>query len=211
MEKKDVLALLPTGGGKSLCYQVPALMLDGFTLVVSPLIALMKDQVGRLKSLGIHADAIYSGMRQNEIERILDNAQFGKTKLLYLAPERLKSERFRERLVHLPVSLIAVDEAHCISQWGHDFRPSYLAVGEIRPLFPKTPLLALTASATREVVTEITERLLMKDANIVRDSFARKNLHYHVVHRQDHIPYITRLLKKIKVLRLCTFDTGVRQ
>jgi ATP-dependent DNA helicase RecQ len=198
LDKKDVLALLPTGGGKSLCYQVPALMMEGVTIVISPLIALMKDQVSRLKEIGIEAHAIYSGQKQNDIDRQLDNAQFGKTKLLYLSPERLKSDRFRERLIHLPVNLIAVDEAHCISQWGHDFRPAYLEIGEIRAYFPNVPLLALTASATKEVREEIIERLLMKKAHLVKDSFARKNLHYHVVHRQDHLPYITRLLIKNK-------------
>ena len=198
LQKKDVLALLPTGGGKSLCYQVPALMMEGVTIVISPLIALMKDQVTRLKEIGIEAHAIYSGLKPYDIDRQMDNAQFGKTKLLYLSPERLKSDRFRERLIHLPVNLIAVDEAHCISQWGHDFRPAYLEIGLIREFFPKVPLLALTASATKEVREEIMERLLMKQAVQVKDSFARKNLHYHVVHRQDHLPYITRLLIKNK-------------
>jgi ATP-dependent DNA helicase RecQ len=196
VEQKDVLALLPTGGGKSLCYQVPAMIFDGVTIVISPLIALMNDQVMRLKEIGIEAHAIFSGLKQKEIERQLDNAQFGKTKLLYVSPERLKSEFFRQRLAHLPVSLIAVDEAHCISQWGHDFRPAYLEIGEIRSFFPKIPLLALTASATKEVSDEIVERLLMKNALRIRDSFARKNLHYHVAHKQDHLPYITRLLQK---------------
>jgi len=198
MENKDVLALLPTGGGKSLCYQVPALMMEGVTIVVSPLIALMKDQVNRLNDIGIEAHAIYSGLKPYDIDRQMDNAQFGKTKLLYLSPERLKSERFCERLKHLPVNLIAVDEAHCISQWGHDFRPAYLEIGNVRQHFPKIPLLALTASATKEVREEILERLMMKEAREVKDSFARKNLHYHVVHRQDHLPYITRLLIKNK-------------
>ncbi len=196
LDKKDVLALLPTGGGKSLCYQVPAMLLEGITLVISPLIALMKDQVSRLKEVGIEATAIYTGIRQQDIDRFLDNAQFGKTKLLYISPERLRSERFRQRLQHLPVKLLAVDEAHCISQWGHDFRPAYLEIGEIREMFPKVPILALTASATKEVVSEMLEKLRMPQAMVVRDSFARKNLHYHVIHRQDHMPYITRLLQK---------------
>ena len=196
MEKRDVLALLPTGGGKSLCYQVPALMLEGVTIVVSPLIALMKDQVTRLSEIGIEAHAIYSGLSQKEIDRQLDNAQFGKTKLLYLSPERLKSEVFRQRLAHLPVNLIAVDEAHCISQWGHDFRPAYLEIGEIRKYFPGISLLALTASATKQVTEEILERLEMKQALQFKAGFARSNLRYHVVHREDHLSYITRLLQK---------------
>ncbi len=198
LKNKDVLALLPTGGGKSLCYQVPALVLEGVTIVVSPLIALMKDQVSRLKEVGVEAQAIHSGLKPYEIDRQMDNAQFGKTKLLYISPERLKSDRFRERLIHLPISLIAVDEAHCIAQWGHDFRPAYLEIGTIRTFFPKTPLLALTASATKQVREEIMESLLMKQAIQVSDSFARENLRYHVVHRQDHLPYITRLLTKNK-------------
>lgn len=198
LERKDVLALLPTGGGKSLCYQVPALAQDGLTIVISPLIALMKDQVSRLKELGIAADAIYSGLRANDIDRLLENARFGKTKLLYVSPERLKSELFLARATQMPVRLIAVDEAHCISQWGHDFRPAYLEVGEFRKYFPGIPMLALTASATREVKEEMLGKLSMEKAVVVQDSFARDNLRYHVVHREDHLPYITRLLKKNK-------------
>ncbi len=194
--KKDVLALLPTGGGKSLCYQVPALAQEGLTIVVSPLIALMKDQVGRLKELKIPCDAIYSGLRSKDIDRILDNARFGNTKLLYVSPERLKTEIFLTRLKSMPVSLIAVDEAHCISQWGHDFRPSYLDIGELRKLLPNIPLLALTATATGEVTHEILDLLEMNDAVVIRDSFARHNLHYHVIPREDQLPYIERLLLK---------------
>lgn len=193
---EDVLALLPTGGGKSLCYQVPALMGNGLTLVISPLIALMKDQVSRLKSLGIDAEALYSGMRNADIDRILDNCRFGKTRLLYVSPERLKTAMFRERVSSMPLNLIAVDEAHCISQWGHDFRPSYLEIGTLRELFPKVPMLALTASATKEVKEEILEKLGLKNAIVIRDSFARKNLRYHVIHRQDALQYTERLLLK---------------
>ncbi len=194
--KKDVLALLPTGGGKSLCYQVPALCMEGLTIVISPLIALMKDQVARLKQLNIPCDAIYSGMGSREIDRILDNARFGKTKLLYVSPERLKTEIFIARVKFMNVSLIAVDEAHCISQWGHDFRPSYLEISELRKFLPGIPLLALTATATNEVTREIIERLELKDVVIIRDSFARPNLHYHVIPREDQLPYIERLLLK---------------
>jgi len=167
---KDVLALLPTGGGKSLCYQVPAMMSDGLTIVISPLIALMKDQVSRLKSMGIQAEALFSGMRHNDIDRTIDNARFGKTKLLYVSPERLKTEMFRTRLPSMPVRLIAVDEAHCISQWGHDFRPAYLEVGELRSLFPAIPFIALTASATKEVKAEILDRLHLKDPVVIQES-----------------------------------------
>ena len=190
------MALLPTGGGKSLCYQVPALAGDGLTIVISPLIALMKDQVNRLKSLGINAEAIYSGMRPAEIDRLLDNARFGKTKLLYVSPERLKTDMFRARVQTMPVRLIAVDEAHCISQWGHDFRPSYLEVGDLREALPGVPVLALTASATKAVQDEIIEKLHLKKPVIVRDSYARHNLHYHVIPREDQLSYMERLLLK---------------
>jgi ATP-dependent DNA helicase RecQ len=193
---RDVLALLPTGGGKSLCYQVPALMSDGLTIVISPLIALMKDQVSRLKSIGVHTEAIFSGMRNADIDRIVENARYGKVKLLYVSPERLKTEMFVARLPSMPVRLIAVDEAHCISQWGHDFRPAYLEVGELRSLFPDIPFIALTASATKEVKEEILDRLHLKDPVVIQESFARSNLRYHVIHREDQMSYIERLLLK---------------
>ncbi len=171
-------------------------MQDGVTIVISPLIALMKDQVARLKSLNIEAAAIYSGMRYKEIDRILENARFGHLKLLYISPERLKTDMLKARVVNMPVDLIAVDEAHCIAQWGHDFRPSYLEISELRNLLPNVPVLALTASATKEVRQEIMDNLLMKKPEVFRDSFARPNLHYHVIRRDDQLPYIERLLAK---------------
>ncbi len=198
MKGKDVLALLPTGGGKSLCYQVPALAREGVTIVVSPLIALMKDQVSGLKKSGIEAESLHSGLRSRDIDRILDNARFGKTKLLYVSPERLKSPVFLARFMEMPISLIAVDEAHCISQWGHDFRPAYLDVGELRTLRPDIPVLALTASATREVKEEIVAKLEMRTPEIFQDSFARSNLRYHVIERNDLLDYAGKLLRKSK-------------
>lgn len=176
----DTLALLPTGGGKSLCYQIPGLVLDGICLVVSPLIALMKDQVDALKSKGVKAAAIYSGMSYREIDRTLDNCIYGDYKFLYVSPERLKAEVFIERFRQMKINLIAVDEAHCISQWGYDFRPPYLEIALIRPYHPKVPILALTASATPQVCTDIIERLEMKKSAEFRQSFARKNLSYSV-------------------------------
>ncbi|PHI20330.1 recombinase RecQ [Lewinellaceae bacterium SD302] len=175
----DTLALLPTGGGKSICFQVPALAREGVTLVVSPLIALMKDQVRQLRERGIIADAIFSGMRPSDIDRILDNAVYGNTKLLYLSPERLLTDLARERIRRMNVSLIAVDEAHCISQWGYDFRPPYLRIAELRELHPEVPIIAVTATATPEVVQDIQENLqFSKTGKVFQQSFARENLSY---------------------------------
>ncbi len=183
---RDTLALLPTGGGKSLCYQVPALVREGVTIVVSPLIALMKDQVRQLRERGIHADAIYSGMRHQDIDRLLDNAVYGKTKLLYLSPERLVTDLARTRIRKMNVSLIAVDEAHCISQWGYDFRPPYLRIAEVRELHPEVPIIAVTATATPEVVKDIQEQLEFgKTGRVFQHSFARDNLRY-VVRRPEN-------------------------
>ncbi|MBB4078120.1 ATP-dependent DNA helicase RecQ [Lewinella aquimaris] len=175
---KDTLALLPTGGGKSLCFQIPALALDGVTLVVSPLIALMKDQVRQLRKRGIVADAVYSGMRHSDIDRIFDNAVYGNTKLLYLSPERLLTDLARERIRRMKVALIAVDEAHCISQWGYDFRPPYLRIAELRQLHPDVPFIAVTATATPEVIADIQEKLEFGEREIFQQSFARENLAY---------------------------------
>ncbi|PPK86418.1 ATP-dependent DNA helicase RecQ [Neolewinella xylanilytica] len=176
---KDTLALLPTGGGKSVCFQVPALVLDGVTLVVSPLIALMKDQVRQLRERGVVAEAVYSGMRNTDIDRIFDNAVYGNTKLLYLSPERLITDLARERIRRMPLAMVAVDEAHCISQWGYDFRPPYLRIAELRELHPEVPFIAVTATATPEVIEDIQEKLQFgKGARVFRQSFARDNLAY---------------------------------
>ena len=177
---RDVLALLPTGGGKSICFQVPALALPGITIVISPLIALMRDQVQNLKKIGVKADSLTSGMGKREMEIVLDNAVFGGTKLLYISPERLETEAFLVRLKQMNPSLLAVDEAHCISQWGYDFRPPYLRIAAFREIFPKVPVIALTATATPRVVTDIMEKLRFAAPNVVSKSFERKNLAYRV-------------------------------
>ncbi len=183
---KDTLALLPTGGGKSLCFQVPGLVKDGICLVVSPLIALMKDQVYNLRKRNIDAQAIYSGMHYKDIDRILDNCIYGNTKFLYLSPERLKTDLAVARIKQMNVNMIAVDEAHCISQWGYDFRPPYLEIAEIREHLPGTPVIALTATATPEVVTDIQEKLeFKKDSQVFQKSFARENLAYVVLHEEN--------------------------
>ena len=179
LARRDTLALLPTGGGKSICFQVPALLFEGVTLVVSPLIALMKDQVRQLRERGIVADAVYSGMRHADIDRIFDNAVYGNTKLLYLSPERLLTDLARERIRRMNLSLVAIDEAHCISQWGYDFRPPYLRIAELRELHPEVPFIAVTATATPQVVTDIQEQLeFRKGAGVFQQSFARDNLSY---------------------------------
>ena len=185
---KDTLALLPTGGGKSLCFQVPALVKaeeegEGLCLVITPLIALMKDQVANLRERNILATAIYTGMSREEQRIAFDNCLYGPYRFLYVSPERLESEEFIKRVVQLPICMIAVDEAHCISQWGYDFRPSYLRIAEIRN-YLNVPVLALTATATPEVVEDIQRQLGFKETNVFRTSFARENLHY-VVRRTD--------------------------
>lgn len=197
LDGKDTLALLPTGGGKSLCFQIPALVNEGICLVVSPLIALMKDQVDALKSKGILAAAIYSGMSYREIDRTLDNCIYGNYKFLYVSPERLKAELFIERFRQMNVNLIAVDEAHCISQWGYDFRPPYLEIAEIRQYHPKVAVLALTASATPEVCADILEKLEMKAPKEFRQSFARVNLSYSVRRVENKIEKGTEILNRV--------------
>lgn len=178
MDGNDTLALLPTGGGKSVCFQVPALCLDGICIVVSPLIALMKDQVGQLQQKGIKAAAVYSGMNKREIDITLDNCIYGNFKFLYVSPERLKTELFIERARQMNISLLAIDEAHCISQWGYDFRPPYLELAEFKKTVEIKRTVALTATATKEVKEDIAAKLEMKDVNIFQKSFARANLSY---------------------------------
>ena len=198
MEGNDTLALMPTGGGKSICFQVPALAKDGICLVVSPLIALMKDQVEHLRAKGIPAVAIVSGMSKNEIDIALDNCIYGKEKFLYLSPERLSSDIFLARLQKMKINLIAIDEAHCISQWGYDFRPSYLKIAEVRNQLPGVPILALTASATSEVQDDIQQKLAFKSPKVFRKSFERKNISYMVLHEEDKLQRMLNIMRKIQ-------------
>ncbi len=194
---RDTLALMPTGGGKSLTYQVPTLARAGVCIVVTPLIALMKDQTDRLRRLGIPAVAIHSGLSPRQIDIALDNCVYGDVKFLYVAPERLTSEAFRLRVVRMNVSLIAVDEAHCISQWGYDFRPSYLRIAELRERLPGVPVLALTASATEVVAEDIMHHLKFSEPHLLRSSFARPNLSYSVRHTDDKNGQLLRLLRNV--------------
>jgi ATP-dependent DNA helicase RecQ len=184
-EGRDTLALMPTGGGKSVCFQVPALAKEGICLVVTPLIALMKDQVENLQKKGIKAQAIYSGMTSREIKLALNTCLYGECKFLYLSPERLGTEVFRALVQHMNVNLIAIDESHCISQWGYDFRPSYLKIAELRDILPSAPVLALTATATPDVAQDIMERLRFREKNLLKKSFERKNLVYVVRQTED--------------------------
>ena len=195
MAGKDTLALLPTGGGKSICFQVPAMALEGLCLVITPLIALMKDQVAHLIEKGIPAAAIYSGMYPDELDLAYNQAVYGRLKFLYVSPERLQTDTFIEALKKMKVCLLAVDESHCISQWGYDFRPPYLKIVEIRPYMPKTPVLALTATATAKVVDDIQIRLGFKQKNVFQSSFERKNLTYNVFHEADKYGILRRKLE----------------
>lgn len=193
----DTLALLPTGGGKSICFQVPAMMQEGLCLVISPLIALMRDQVDQLKKRQIPAAAIYSGMTKREIDILLDNAAHGAYKFLYVSPERLKTELFIARVKKMTISLLAIDEAHCISQWGYDFRPSYLEIAEFRETYPEIPCIALTATATQAVKIDIQEKLNLKDAQVFQKSFARDNLSYSVRKVENKEAKLLEVLSKI--------------
>ena len=194
----DTLALMPTGGGKSITFQVPALAKDGICIVVTPLIALMKDQVENLKSRNIPALAIHSGMTAREIDITLDNALYGKYKFLYLSPERLTATKIRNYIERMPVNLIAIDESHCISQWGYDFRPPYLRIAEIRDILPAVPILALTATATPEVVDDIMDKLRFRTKNVLQKSFERKNLSYIVRNIEDKQQYLRKIIETAK-------------
>ena len=194
---KDTLGLMPTGGGKSLTFQVPALAQEGVCIVITPLIALMKDQVEHLRHKGITAAAIYSGMSRDTIVTTLENCIFGGVKLLYISPERISSDLFQIKLKHMKVSFITVDEAHCISQWGYDFRPSYLQIAVIRKLVPNVPILALTATATPDVIDDIQERLGFTEKNVFRMSFERKNLAYVVRQAEDKEAEMVHILQSI--------------
>ena len=195
---KDTLGLMPTGGGKSITFQVPALAQDGVCIVITPLIALMKDQVSNLRRRGIQASAIYSGMKHDSILMTLENAVFGGVKILYVSPERIATSLFIEKLRHMKVSFICVDEAHCISQWGYDFRPSYLSIADIRKELPETPVLALTATATPEVIDDIQERLHFREKHVFKMSFARNNLAYVVRHTSNKTQQLIHILNNLR-------------
>jgi len=196
---QDTLALMPTGGGKSLCFQVPALVNDGICIVISPLIALMQDQVSNLKKAGIKAVALHSAMSYREIDITLDNCVYGDIKFLYVSPERLKTDLMIDRLKKMKVNLIAVDEAHCISQWGYDFRPPYLEIANIRAFMPKVPVLALTATATGDVIEDIQEKLLFANKHVLTKSFARDNLAYMAIQEEN---------KRSRLLKICSRIAG---
>lgn len=201
IQQEDVLALLPTGGGKSICFQVPAMAMEGLCVVVSPLIALMKDQVNQLQKRGISAAALHAGQTKREIDYLLDNASNSDLKFLYCSPERLKTELFKERIKKVAerrrVCLIAVDEAHCISQWGYDFRPAYLDIAELRDILPKTPVIALTATATPKVREDIQDKLKFKAAKVFTKSFARSNLSYSVRYEEHKERKLLEVLQKV--------------
>ncbi len=197
LSRQDALVLMPTGGGKSICFQVPTLAMKGVCIVVTPLIALMKDQVEQLRRRGIPAAAIYSGMHYREIDITLDNCIYGNTKFLYVSPERLRTEIFIERVKQMTVCLLAVDEAHCISAWGYDFRPPYLQIAEFRQLIPDTPVIALTASATPDVQTDILEKLALRQPEVFRQTFARPNLSYSAVLEESKESRLLRILQNV--------------
>jgi ATP-dependent DNA helicase RecQ len=193
---QDTFALMPTGGGKSVCFQIPAMMNEGICLVISPLVALMKDQVANLQKRDIKAIALTGGIKSEEMIDLLDNCQFGNYKFLYLSPERLQSDWILERIKNLPINLITIDEAHCVSQWGHDFRPAYLKISSLKKHFPKVPFLALTATATPKVKEDIINELGLHDPQVFQKSFARENIAYMVFEVEDKLFRIEQILKK---------------
>lgn len=195
LRKNDVLALMPTAGGKSICFQVPALQLEGICIVVSPLVALMQDQVQQLNDRGIKAIAMIGSLAPAELTRLLDNCSYGKYKFLYLSPERLQNTVVRERIGQMPVSLFAIDEAHCVSQWGHDFRPAYLQCSVLRDIHPEARMIALTGTATPKVIEDIKEHLLLHDPMIFKDSFIRKNISFEVIYDEN---------KQLRLYELCS-------
>ncbi|MEQ1733141.1 MAG: ATP-dependent DNA helicase RecQ [Bacteroidia bacterium] len=196
LQGNDTLALLPTGGGKSMCYQIPALAMEGVCIVVSPLVALMKDQTDQLVKMGIKAVSITSQLSYREIDIALDNCIFGDVKFLFVSPERLSSEIFTIRLANMNVCLFAIDEAHCISQWGYDFRPAYIDIALIREIHPKVPVLALTATATEDVIIDIQQKLKFKKENVLRKSFNRNNLIYYTIETEDKFNRLVNVCKK---------------
>ncbi len=196
LEGKDTFALMPTGGGKSVCFQVPSMMKEGLCLVISPLVALMKDQVQNLGRRNIKAIALTGGIHSDELSDLLDNCKFGNYKFLYLSPERLQSEWVVERLKDLPINLVAVDEAHCVSQWGHDFRPAYLKISSLKKQLPNVPFIALTASATQRVQQDIIKQLDLKDTAVFKKSFSRENIAYMVFEVEDKLHRIQQILTK---------------
>ena len=207
LENNDTLALLPTSGGKSICYQVPAIIKDGICLVISPLIALMKDQVRHLKSKGIKSVFISSNMYYSDLDTALTNCIYGGIKFLYLSPEKLQNELVLARIKKMNINLIAIDEAHCISDWGHNFRPSYRYISQIRSYFPDVSILALTATATRDVIKDIQSNLLFKKTNLIRASFNRNNLSYIVENTEKKRLRLLKLLNKIKSSVIIYVDT----
>ncbi|MDR2917409.1 MAG: RecQ family ATP-dependent DNA helicase [Tannerella sp.] len=199
LDGRDTLGLMPTGGGKSITFQVPAMMLEGICIVVTPLIALMKDQVDNLRARGIKATTVYSGMTSDEISKHFDNCIYGDYKFLYISPERLHTELFKKKLPMMNVCMLVVDESHCISQWGYDFRPSYLHIADIRKVLPEnTPVLALTATATPDVVEDIQEKLLFRKKNVLKKSFTRENLAYIVRNTENKMDELMHILKRVE-------------
>ena len=196
LDKKDTFGLMPTGGGKSLCFQVPGMVFEGICLVISPLVALMKDQVAQLQARNIKSIALTGSIKSDDLIQLLDNCQYGNYKFLYLSPERLELDWVLERIKGLPIALIAIDEAHCVSQWGHDLRPSYLKIKNLKAHFSKIPFIALTASATPQVQQDIIDLLALEEPNVFKKSFARENLGYHIIKAEDKLYKMHQILQK---------------